>query len=449
MQYKVESKVLTNPPIIQGGSIPIWSNSGQLLSTSVIMDSKGNIRTPGLINGDVTNSKEFWISTNQATLNLGTISQPFDGSTQSKFDTIMNSLPANSTLHLMAGTYQTKGNLAFTLKTGQKIKGAGIDVSILQIISSTTIPDIWAIQGPSGGWGEYIEITDLTIDGNYVGGIVNRHGIGINGSNTTIKNVKIINLGYGNNDINSEAWGISLSNFPVIPNHSSSVGNLIEGCEISNWKGGTRGLTAIGVAGYYFNYITAIIRNNRILITGLNRQCAAINFGWATDVLVEGNYIEGASVAFYGDTGDSKNITYINNTVKNVFYGFLTAGNLSRQNIKILNNNIELANPNDNSSVEFFHFNDLILNPSGIMGNYNNINISSNVLSVVTGSPMGNCLLGYFNSICGLVFENNIISTGIKNLYSNTLVITGCKNICFNRNIDFDGNSVYLSAISQ
>ena len=52
---------------------------------------------------------EFWVSTNTDSDNLGTLDNPFICNTQSNFDNTMNSLPANSTIHLLAGTYQTLG----------------------------------------------------------------------------------------------------------------------------------------------------------------------------------------------------------------------------------------------------------------------------------------------------------------------------------------------------
>lgn len=87
-------------------------------------------------------SNEFWVSTNVNTANSGTLDNPYDGSTQPKFDAVLANLPTNSTLHILAGTYHTLGTTYYnngggSLQTGQKILGSGIDNTILQIVLGT------------------------------------------------------------------------------------------------------------------------------------------------------------------------------------------------------------------------------------------------------------------------------------------------------------------------
>src|SRR5262245_16147433 len=79
-------------------------------------------------------TNEFWVCNTTNTANRGTLSDPYDGSTRAKFDSIMANLPAGCTVHILAGTYQTHGNGAgvdgYHLR-GQKVLGSGIDVTII------------------------------------------------------------------------------------------------------------------------------------------------------------------------------------------------------------------------------------------------------------------------------------------------------------------------------
>ena len=76
----------------------------------------------------------------------GTLNDPYDGSTATKFDALMNNVPANTRVHLGPGTFQTNGYSddvstgGWQPKPGVKIVGSGIDVTILQIAPLTISP---------------------------------------------------------------------------------------------------------------------------------------------------------------------------------------------------------------------------------------------------------------------------------------------------------------------
>src|SRR5215469_11296901 len=115
-------------------------------------------------------TNEFWICNSTNTANRGTLDNPYDGSTRVKFDAIMNAMPPNSTIHILAGTYETWGSYGWDPKSGDKIVGSGIDHTILHFPSGT----------PQGGAGNSMiysqfyltntEISDLTCDCNWTGG---------------------------------------------------------------------------------------------------------------------------------------------------------------------------------------------------------------------------------------------------------------------------------------
>src|ERR1700733_9139292 len=202
---------------------------------------------------------EFWISP-YATGNFytngfgGTINGPLDGSSQANFDDNINSLPNNSTIHILAGTYQTHG---VSIKSYQKIIGSGIDVTILQFPPGYYV-------GGSGPSVIYTapavtnaEVCDLTCDCNSLNNSDTYSGVIINGRENAVRRVKIINCGdYGGG---SEAWGISLPNFNTLD--GAGNGNIIEECEVSQYTGGAHDLFAITIGG------GGIVRNNRVIAT--------------------------------------------------------------------------------------------------------------------------------------------------------------------------------------
>src|SRR5262245_58391889 len=65
---------------------------------------------------DTQFTNEFWVCNTTNTGNLGTLRDPYDGSTRQKFDTIMVGLPKGCTVHILGGTYLTHGNQAFQLR---------------------------------------------------------------------------------------------------------------------------------------------------------------------------------------------------------------------------------------------------------------------------------------------------------------------------------------------
>src|SRR5258708_1140846 len=73
----------------------------------------------------------------------GTQSDPYDGSTSTKFDALMDGFAANTAIFLGPGTFETKGHGdgvsgGWQAKSGQRIMGSGIDVTILKIVGGST-----------------------------------------------------------------------------------------------------------------------------------------------------------------------------------------------------------------------------------------------------------------------------------------------------------------------
>src|SRR5208282_5622298 len=104
----------------------------------------------------------------------------------------MDNLPANSTIHLLPGTYPTEGSSGWYVKSGQKILGSGMDVTTVQLVHGA----------PSGNTvifshlGTNMTVSDLTVDGNYTSGIYSYNGAELTGTKLTLLRVKAINLAF-------------------------------------------------------------------------------------------------------------------------------------------------------------------------------------------------------------------------------------------------------------
>jgi hypothetical protein len=284
-------------------------------------------------------TNEYWISPSTNTANLGTLDAPFDGSTQAKFDTAMGNMPPNSTIHILAGTYQTYGDYGWFIKSGQKLLGSGMGVTIVQLIpqiaNSYTLADDGEA-GDSGGTNE--EVADLTVDCNYQGGSYDCSGVGLNGPGMIVRGVKVIHNAYYSADANSEAWGIACV----------GQGELIEGCEVTEFDGGiNNAISSITISGG-----SGIIRDNQVIFTNNTGSCFGFNGSGNNGVLIEGNTINGACVGVYNDTADNTNITIVNNVFENGVFGlFYGVGYNIRQNYIFSNNTILLATNFPSSNV--------------------------------------------------------------------------------------------------
>jgi len=141
----------------------------------------------------------------------GTIADPFDGSTFTKFDALMNDtakVPANSRVHLGPGTFETKGytdaspSSGWQARAGIKIVGSGIDVTTLKLVGCPTANEqyfaVGHALGSSGSSVDAFEISELTIDCNLAGqGAVNvaAGAIRIKGTHSRIRRLKAKNWG--------------------------------------------------------------------------------------------------------------------------------------------------------------------------------------------------------------------------------------------------------------
>jgi hypothetical protein len=108
----------------------------------------------------------------------GTQNDPYDGSTQAKFDKLMREVvPSQATIRLGPGIFQTKGGAghntpgAWLPQGGQKIVGSGMFATTLQFVGARTDTEhvySYSLIG-SFDWLDGFEVSDLTLDCNLDG----------------------------------------------------------------------------------------------------------------------------------------------------------------------------------------------------------------------------------------------------------------------------------------
>jgi len=143
----------------------------------------------------------------------GTLNDPYDGSSSTKFDTLMNSFAEFTRVNLGPGTFETRGysddasGVGWQPKRGMKIVGSGIDITTLKLVSAAADNKQYfavghALATSSGGsqgvLADFFEISDLTIDCNLDGQTSSLTACGairIKGSHSRIRRVKATKWG--------------------------------------------------------------------------------------------------------------------------------------------------------------------------------------------------------------------------------------------------------------
>ena len=117
-------------------------------------------------------TQECWIAVRTDGLpGSGTQSDPYNGSTAAKFDTIMGSFQGlqNLGIHLIgAGPFRTDLHHPWTVQTGWIISGDGIDVTTVQLTGNASgVSQACCIASNPNFATNNVTITNLTIDCNW------------------------------------------------------------------------------------------------------------------------------------------------------------------------------------------------------------------------------------------------------------------------------------------
>ena len=274
----------------------------------------------------------------------GTLNDPFDGSSASKFDALMNSQPANTRIHLGAGIFQTKGYAdgvdgGWQPKAGMKIIGSGIGVTTLQLTGTTTtnrhyfaIGHALAVEGIEGTLADFLEVSDLTIDCNLSSGsaAVACGAIRMKGNHARVQRVRAIN--WGSKSTATECRVISvITSDPESP-EPEITNTGIQDCVVdSPFTGSVATVTALhaGVrklTGDVIEYFgkSPFIRNCFVDggTTALTVDLRALSMNACRGGVVEGNHVHNIR---YGGPYEQKHtvrdVIVRNNFYKNVIKG--------------------------------------------------------------------------------------------------------------------------------
>jgi hypothetical protein len=379
-------------------------------STQLVMDSVMAAPIPN----------EFWISTSTNTAGAGTLTEPYDASTQVLFDGVMSKMPPNCTVHLLSGTYETLGTWQARsggwqqVKSGQRIVGSGIDHTTIHL-ARPGFGSYWF--GTPGVANTNIEVSDLTIDG---AGTTNCEGIWLNGDHIAVRRVRVVNL----TSRNAEIFAIYILGGPGLSGGSvpSSEGNLIEDCEVNlpniTWVSG------ICLGGNATNFAGGVLRHNRVILGAYKPglPLAAFNLGNDHDLLVEGNYVEGGNWGIYSEASFT-NLMVHHNTFKNVAYGVYLF-KYGSTNVTCSFNTIHLAaSPQDAYGFAF--------NPRYV---FRNLSIIGNTIDFYGAPPARNRYGLSATTVGGVAFVNNMMDKRLS------LSTKGSTSVSVYNNSDLDGN---------
>jgi hypothetical protein len=257
-------------------------------------------------NTSASAANEFWVAPRTDGLaGTGTITDPYDGSTQTKFDTVMSSLTSNSNIaiHLLPGSYQS--HFTWNLPAGCKFRGSGKSLVTIQNADGYYSGANCIGTPRTGLLTDNVEVSDLTVDVNGTVGnaaSTTTGGVVIYGNNAIIKNVRVIN-----------ARGAATECFPIgIFAHSTSiVGALIENCEVDSFLGTNGTMIQLGIDS----------ANTAATATGVVRGCyvhdctavQAFGSGGSLNVVFEGNYSYNCKNGFNLDSWTNTGLRVVNN----------------------------------------------------------------------------------------------------------------------------------------
>lgn len=156
-----------------------------------------------------------------------------------QFDTLMRGMPPNTTIHLGAGVFETKGVaplsvVAWEAQSGQKLRGSGIGVTTLKLVGAAA-PDTqyWAVGIYPAHYLEDFEVSDLTIDCNVAGQtspLVACGATNIPGKHIRIRRIRAVNFGSHSPNLENFVVTSGATHVDLDANGYKAVDCVIEDC---------------------------------------------------------------------------------------------------------------------------------------------------------------------------------------------------------------------------
>jgi hypothetical protein len=289
----------------------------------------------------------------------GTAADPFNGSTQAKFDAVFAGIKPNSAVHIGAGVFHTKGWASFMLPADTKVRGAGMEVTKL-ILDGTGKPRASVFVGDDGGY----EIEDLSIDCGYenqrkVNGVnkCNASAINLRGSHLAVRRCRVSSYGSPYDDECGENFAVSMCQGPQERDGEDMV---VEDCVFTGMSPLSPSSSVLTISGGALkgdvqlpNWTRgAVARRNHFM--GYHPGCHGITMSGCQGCIVEDNYFEHfMGDCVYTDTWPLRNHIYQNNIFTDVNQAIWLAGdNWDLANLHIRGNIILLHDGFDIKSID-------------------------------------------------------------------------------------------------
>jgi hypothetical protein len=339
-------------------------------------------------------------------------------SPSTNFDAIMDHLPANATIHLQAGTYETTGCIGWGPKTGQTIIGAGINSTTLRYPIKQSPNFQWLIEPHPPYHQTNITVSDLTLDCNYQPGtFITLKGMCLHGSGNTIERVRLVNAASFTKSARDyrESFGIMISRFP----YPSATNNVVKDCIVSNYFCNyANNMSAIGITSD-----GGQILNNEVVSGGRNYVLATGCIG--KGCLVSNNITRGCKMGYHSDTvGGSTNLTVTCNQFLDCACAFFVA-NSTNYNLNFSSNYITLSNNDPGYLTEGMYFCPPVAFTNVVVAG-NSVSVGS--LNLKNGAPLPSVSFIRASNVSGLNIHDNSVTAGLGSVFINCAGVTTNNN---------------------
>jgi len=294
---------------------------------------------------------EYWIGYTEGMRGgRGTESDPWVVGDARAFDDRLSRLPAGALVNLLPGEFATMGRAGFSLKSGQKLIGAGIGRTVLRLEAPPEGSPLAVVLATADESAEDVVVQDLTVDCNFSSdwGAITVQGVNLAGTFHTIRRVEVLGAaGYA-----QECFALGIAASSV-----QSRGNLIENCVVRAYAGGW--CTAIFLVNNScladpFNpdpvFTRGVVRWNLVdLSSGHFPKGGGCAYGGGglDGAVFTGNTSQGAPLGFNFDTTRILNTQLSQNAFLSCTYTGINARSNRPgdqiQNLSITNNAINMA----------------------------------------------------------------------------------------------------------
>ena len=271
---------------------------------------------------------------------------PYDCSTEAKFDAVMAAIPPNTVINIAPGTYTTLGSdsgyggsTAWYLKNGWTVNGSGEGVTIIQLATGFNpyYHKHTVLQTQQGVRSTDVMVENLTVDANYPnmtpGTGANQYdawgGVNLVASNSTIQNVEAINC-FGTSQSNNEEFSLIITGYNQLLGYNNKIVNCYTHQYAAGAAGSNNYTNGCGLGGCVYSEIDGCLDDGAGHAFGTGNQCnycktvnctstANSQLGWYADtncmnnILIEGNHFNAQNAPIQIGEPIANNVTIANN----------------------------------------------------------------------------------------------------------------------------------------